>query len=195
MTLILGIDPGSRKTGFGLINAINFSGSKISYVTSGIIRLPDAELPVRLKVIFDSITEIIQQYSPTEMAIEDIFFARNPQSALKLGQARGAAIVAGAAAGLPISEYAARLVKQSVVGSGAADKIQVQHMVMHLLKLPSAPTEDAADALAVALCHAQTMRTSASVGEQIRYSKGRLKVVNMSKSPVKTKQKSLKPSA
>lgn len=178
MTLILGIDPGSRKTGFGIINAI---GSKAEYVTSGIIRLPTGGLPERLKIIFDSLSEIIQQHNPDEMAIEDIFFARDPRAALKLGQARGAAIVAGVTAGLPVAEYAARSVKQSVVGTGGADKVQVQHMVKHLLKLPSAPAEDAADALAVALCHAQTMRTATSIGGQLRYSKGRLKPVEPAK--------------
>jgi crossover junction endodeoxyribonuclease RuvC len=177
MTLILGIDPGSRKTGFGIINAAGTNGSKLEYVTSGIIRLPTGELPERLKVIFESVSEIIQQYNPLEMAIEDVFFARDPRAALKLGQARGAAIVAGVTAGLSVAEYAARSVKQSVVGSGAAKKEQVQHMVKNLLKLPSTPAEDAADALAVALCHAQTMRTASSIGLQVRYSKGRLKQV------------------
>ena len=180
MTLILGIDPGSRKTGFGIINAGGSNGSKIEYVTSGIIRLPTGELPARLKVIFESVAEIIAEYEPTEMAVEDVFFARDPRAALKLGQARGAAIVAGVTAGLPVGEYAARSVKQSVVGTGAASKEQVQHMVKQLLKLPAAPAEDAADALAVALCHAQTLRTEASMGMQVRYSKGRLKEVERS---------------
>lgn len=185
MTLILGIDPGSRKTGFGIINAMGSAGSKIEYVTSGIIRLPTGGLPERLKIIFDSLSEIIQQHHPDEMAIEDIFFARDPRAALKLGQARGAAIVAGVTAGLPVAEYAARSVKQSVVGTGGADKVQVQHMVKHLLKLPSAPAEDAADALAVALCHAQTMRTATSIGGQLRYSKGRLKQTESKQEQVK----------
>jgi crossover junction endodeoxyribonuclease RuvC len=154
MALILGIDPGSRKTGFGIINAI---GSKHEYVTSGVIRMKDAdELPARLKVIFDSLTQIIEQYCPQEMAIEQVFMAKNASSALKLGQARGAAIVAATAQNVPVSEYEARKVKQSVVGNGAADKLQVQHMVKTLLRLPAAPQEDAADALAVALCHAHS---------------------------------------
>lgn len=177
MTLILGIDPGSRKTGFGIIHAGGTNGARTEYVTSGIIRMPTGDLPARLKVIFDSVSEIIQQHQPLEMAIEDVFFARDPRAALKLGQARGAAIVAGVSAGLPVAEYAARSVKQSVVGSGSAKKEQVQHMVKHLLKLPSTPAEDAADALAVALCHAQTMRTASSLGGQLRYSKGRIKQV------------------
>lgn len=154
MALILGIDPGSRKTGFGIINVI---GSKSEYVTSGVIRMKDSdELPARLKVIFDSLTQIIEQYCPQEMAIEQVFMAKNAASALKLGQARGAAIVAATAQNVPVSEYEARKVKQSVVGNGAADKLQVQHMVKTLLRLPASPQEDAADALAVALCHANT---------------------------------------
>ena len=154
MALILGIDPGSRKTGFGIINVI---GSKSEYVTSGVIRMKDTdELPQRLKVIFDSLTQIIERYCPQEMAIEQVFMAKNAASALKLGQARGAAIVAATAQNVPVSEYEARKVKQSVVGNGAADKLQVQHMVKTLLRLPGAPQEDAADALAVALCHANT---------------------------------------
>ncbi|MCB1669414.1 MAG: crossover junction endodeoxyribonuclease RuvC [Porticoccaceae bacterium] len=176
MSLILGIDPGSRKTGFGLIEA---EGSQPRYITSGIIRLPNKALPERLHVIFESISQIIAEYCPDEMAIEDVFFARDPRAALKLGQARGAAIVAGVAAGLAVSEYAARAVKQSVVGSGAANKEQVQHMVKQLLKLPGTPAEDAADGLAIALCHAQTLRTVSRVapaGGVVSYSKGRLKV-------------------
>lgn len=156
MALILGIDPGSRKTGFGIINVV---GSKSDYITSGVIRMrDDASLPERLKVIFDSLTHIIEQYSPQEMAIEQVFMAKNAASALKLGQARGAAIVSATAQSVPVFEYEARKVKQSVVGNGAADKLQVQHMVKTLLKLPAAPQEDAADALAVALCHANTQQ-------------------------------------
>ena len=141
--MILGVDPGSRKTGFGIIKTGAQAGSKIEYVTSGIVRLPSGVLPARLKIIFDSISQLIQQYQPEEMAVEEVFLARDPSAALKLGQARGVAIVAGAAAGLAIGEYAARTVKKSVVGSGAASKEQVQHMVKHILGLPSAPAEDA----------------------------------------------------
>ena len=177
MSLILGVDPGSRKTGFGIIKTGAQAGSKIEYVTSGIVRLPSGVLPARLKIIFDSISQLIQQYQPEEMAVEEVFLARDPSAALKLGQARGVAIVAGAAAGLAIGEYAARTVKKSVVGSGAASKEQVQHMVKHILGLPSAPAEDAADALAVALCHAQTNSMGLALGGSYRYSKGRLKRV------------------
>lgn len=153
--LILGIDPGSRKTGFGIISSL---GSRAEYVTSGVVRIPDLPLAARLRLIFDSVTEIIQEYCPQEMAIEQVFMAKSAASALKLGQARGAAIVAAASQDLPVSEYEARKIKQSVVGSGGADKLQVQHMVTTLLKLPGTPQEDAADALAVALCHANTQQ-------------------------------------
>lgn len=153
MALILGIDPGSRKTGFGLIE---ITGGRANYVTSGVIRVPDTSLAERLKVIFDSVTQLTGQYVPDQLAIEEVFMGKNASSALKLGQARGAAITAAAVAGVPVFEYATRTVKQSVVGQGGADKIQVQHMVKALLRLPATPQEDAADALAVALCHANT---------------------------------------
>ena len=181
MARILGIDPGSIKTGFGVIEV---AGSRVTYLTSGIIRLPAVALPEKLKIIHDGVTEIITQYEPDEMAVEEVFFARDPRAALKLGQARGAAIVAGARMGLPVSEFSARTVKQSVVGTGTATKEQVQHMVVRLLKLASAPREDAADALAVALCHGQTLITTAglsrvaSVGGT-RYAKGRLREITV----------------
>lgn len=177
MSLILGIDPGSRKTGFGIIKTGDQVGSKIEYVTSGIIRMTSGALPDRLKIIFDSITQLIHQYKPEEMAIEEVFLARDPSAAIKLGQARGAAIVAGVTVGLTVGEYAARTVKQSVVGNGAATKEQVQHMVKNILKLSAVPAEDAADALAVALCHAQTSSIGLSLGGSYRYSKGRLKQI------------------
>lgn len=158
MAIILGIDPGSRLTGYGVIR---LAGSQVTYLGSGCINVvrslkgeTEPSLADKLKVIHDGVVELIQQFQPTEFAIEQVFMARNPDSALKLGQARGAAIVAAAVAGLPVAEYAARLVKQAVVGTGAADKQQVQHMVMALLKLTQKPQADAADALAVALCHA-----------------------------------------
>ena len=156
MSLILGIDPGSQKTGFGIIS---HQGSRSEYVTSGIIRLPRLSLPERLKIIHDNVTEIAEQYCPQELAIEEVFLARDAKAAIKLGQARGAAIVACVNLDMPVFEYAARSIKQAVVGTGAADKQQVQHMVKSLLKLPAAPAEDAADALAVALCHAHTQQS------------------------------------
>ncbi|WP_116366647.1 crossover junction endodeoxyribonuclease RuvC [Parahaliea mediterranea] len=156
MAVILGIDPGSRKTGFGIIH---FEGGRSEYITSGVIRLPVAELPERLGVIHASVTELIETHCPQQLAIEQVFMAKSAGSALKLGQARGAAIVACVAQQLAVSEYSARQIKQSVVGTGAADKAQVQHMVKVLLKLPAEPQEDAADALAAALCHAHTQQS------------------------------------
>ncbi|GAB1258999.1 crossover junction endodeoxyribonuclease RuvC [Aurantivibrio plasticivorans] len=171
MALILGIDPGSRKTGFGIINA---QGSRSEYVTSGVIRIPDMDLPARLKLIFDSVTEVIQEYCPQEMAIEQVFMAKSAGSALKLGQARGAAIVAAVNQALPVSEYEARKIKQSVVGTGSADKLQVQHMVKTLLKLPKSPQEDAADALATALCHANTQQHLIKFARARTFRRGRM---------------------
>ncbi len=156
MAIILGIDPGSRKTGFGVINTV---GDKCEYLASGVIRVEEYEFAERLKRIYESIQIIIHEHQPQCMSIEQVFMAKNANSALKLGQARGAAITAGATAGLDVAEYSARQIKQSVVGTGAADKKQVQHMVTTLLKLNKSPQEDAADALAAALCHAHTHRS------------------------------------
>ncbi|MEW5248870.1 crossover junction endodeoxyribonuclease RuvC [Microbulbifer discodermiae] len=175
MTRILGIDPGSRKTGYGLIDV---GRGKARYVASGVIRIPDAALPERLKLIFDAVSQIADQYRPTQVAIENVFMSKSAASALKLGQARGAAIVAAAQADLEVAEYEARKVKQAVVGSGAADKLQVQHMVKTLLQLPASPQEDAADALAVALCHLHTIQTlvQTATGSTSRFRRGRLSV-------------------
>jgi crossover junction endodeoxyribonuclease RuvC len=173
MALILGIDPGSRKTGFGIINSVS---GRHEYITSGIIRLPEADLPERLKIIFEGITELIEQYCPQQFSIEQVFMGNNAASALKLGQARGAAIVAAVTQNLPVAEYSARQIKQSVVGSGGADKAQVQHMVKTLLKLPAAPSEDAADALAAAMCHAHSQASMiAMAGAARKYRHGRLR--------------------
>ncbi len=148
MAIVLGIDPGSRITGYGLVKQV---GRKTQYLASGCIRVQDGELASKLQQIFNGVSEIILQYRPTEFAIEQVFMAKNPDSALKLGQARGAAIVAATQHNLPVAEYSARQIKQSVVGKGSAEKDQVQHMVMHLLQLSKKPQADAADALAVAL--------------------------------------------
>ncbi len=148
---ILGIDPGLRVTGFGVIEK---SGSKLTYITSGCIRVPVGELPDRLKTIFEGLHEVIGLHSPGQVVIEKVFVNVNPQSTLLLGQARGAAICAAVDAGLPVAEYTALQVKQSVVGKGHAAKEQVQQMVKRLLKLPGVPSPDAADALACAICHA-----------------------------------------
>lgn len=155
MAIILGIDPGSRFTGYGVIEQ---QGRKLTYLGSGCIKALSAGelLGDRLQTIFAGVSELIIQFQPDMFAIEQVFMATNPDSALKLGQARGAAIVAATNNGLAIAEYSARQIKQSVVGTGAADKSQVQHMVKSLLKLPGTPQADAADALAVALCHAHS---------------------------------------
>lgn len=160
MAVILGIDPGSRKTGFGIINYV---AGRSEYLTSGVIRLPAGGLPERLKVIYASVTELILLHCPDQLAIEQVFMAKSAGSALKLGQARGAAIVACVAQELAVAEYSARQIKQAVVGTGAADKSQVQHMVKVLLKLPAEPQEDAADALAAALCHAHTQHSMINI--------------------------------
>lgn len=172
MPIILGIDPGSRKTGYGLIDHLR---NHNRYIASGVIRIDAAlALPERLKVIVDSVNELLRSYSPQEVAIEQVFMSKNAASALKLGQARGAAIAAAVSHNLPVAEYEARKVKQSVVGTGAADKTQVQHMVKTLLKLPRAPQEDAADALAVALCHANTQLNLVRLAQARQFRRGRL---------------------
>ncbi|QIZ76444.1 crossover junction endodeoxyribonuclease RuvC [Ferrimonas lipolytica] len=155
MAIILGIDPGSRITGYGVIQT---NGRHLHYLGSGCIRLPDEELPQRLKVIYDGVCELIKQFQPTEFAIERVFMGRNADSALKLGQARGSAIVAAMNNELPVDEYSPTQIKQAVVGSGGAKKEQVQHMVASILKLPGIPQADAADALAIAITHAHMQR-------------------------------------
>ena len=148
---ILGIDPGLRVTGFGIIDK---QGQHLQYIGSGCIKTPVGELPERLKSILNSLTEVIAQYQPQQVAVEKVFVNVNPQSTLLLGQARGAAICAAVLANLPVGEYTALQVKQAVVGNGHADKEQVQAMVVRLLKLSGTPNADAADALACAICHA-----------------------------------------
>ena len=148
---ILGIDPGLRITGFGVIDK---NGNQLSYVTSGRIRTPDAALDSRLKAILDGLGEVITGHRPAQMALEKVFVNVNPRSTLLLGQARGAAVCAAVLHGLPVAEYTALQVKQAVVGNGHAQKGQVQEMVRRLLKLAGVPGPDAADALACAICHA-----------------------------------------
>lgn len=155
MTVILGIDPGSRVTGYGVIRVQALKNS-LEYVASGCIKVAEEETPQKLHQIFQGLSLVVEKYQPTEVAIEQIFMHHNVSSALKLGQARGAAIVAAAHYYLPIAEYTARQVKQAVASYGAAEKKQVQQMVKALLSLSKAPQADAADALAVAICHAHT---------------------------------------
>ncbi len=158
MTILIGIDPGSRMTGYGIIQQ---TGDKISFLDAGTIRTEVTDMPERLKRIFAGITRIVTHYQtyhsePMVAAIEQVFMASNPDSALKLGQARGAAIAALVAQDLPVNEYTARQIKQAVCGYGAADKEQVQEMVVRLLNLPVMPQADAADGLACAICLAHT---------------------------------------
>lgn len=148
---ILGIDPGLRVTGFGVIEQ---TGQQLSYVASGCVRSGEGELPVRLKVLLDGLQEVITTYRPDCAAVEQVFVNVNPKSTLLLGQARGAAICAAVLHALPVAEYTALQVKQAVVGAGKAHKTQVQMMVRKLLRLPGDPSPDAADALACAICHA-----------------------------------------
>ncbi|MCO6439643.1 MAG: crossover junction endodeoxyribonuclease RuvC [Nitrococcus mobilis] len=152
---ILGIDPGLRVTGFGVI-AVN--GPRLAYVASGIIRIPNGALPERLSVLFEQLAHVMAQYEPVAAAVEQVFVHRNPSSALKLGHARGAAICACARAGLAVAEYTPRRIKQALVGTGNADKHQVQYMVQSLLRLQGNLQVDAADALATAVCHAHEQR-------------------------------------
>lgn len=162
MTTILGIDPGSRITGYGFIKEKN---RRLYYVDSGCIRTEGSTLSQKLLQIFNGICQLMEEFSPDEVAIEQIFMHQNPSSALKLGHARGVAMVACASHRLHISEYSAREVKQSVVGYGAAQKQQVKQMVVNLLMLNRAPQNDAADALAVAICHSH-MRQHAKLWDQ-----------------------------
>lgn len=159
--IILGIDPGSRITGFGIIDN---QTNQIKYIYSGNIKVSGDSLPQRLGNIYSRVDEVIQQYQPEQMSIENVFMARNADSALKLGQARGAAICAAHQAGLEIAEYAPREIKQAVVGKGAASKEQVQHMVKRLLGIQQVLQADEADGLAIAICHAQFYATQQSTG-------------------------------
>ncbi len=157
MTRILGIDPGSRITGYGGIEETGRGNSR--YIASGSIRVKADSFPDRLKQIYDGVTEVIALYNPDQMAIEQVFMHKNADSALKLGQARGAAICATMSAGLTVSEYAARQVKQALVGRGGADKSQVQHMVKILLGIQGELQIDASDALGICLCHSHFQQT------------------------------------
>lgn len=165
---ILGIDPGLRRTGFGVIES---QGSSLTYVASGTIVVP-TELPLseRLKVILDNVREVVGLYTPEQAAIEHVFVNANPKSTLLLGQARGAALCALADRNLPVMEYTALQIKKTTVGRGHAAKEQVQMMVQHLLRLDGAPAPDAADALACAICHAHHYPLTSRLGMQLEQS-------------------------
>lgn len=155
---ILGVDPGSRRTGYGVVDA---NSGRISHLAHGVIAAGKGEFTERLATLFSGLSEVISSYQPECVAMEDVFMARNAASALKLGQARGALIAACAQAGLKVTPYSPTKVKQAVTGFGRAEKGQIQHMIQMLLKPPSPLQEDAADALAVAVCHANHVRSPA----------------------------------
>ncbi len=166
---ILGIDPGTRITGYALVDK---DGNHLRHIDNGAIYTNSKdELPQRLKIIHDGLAAVIAKYHPDVMAIEQVFMAKNPQSALKLGQARGAAIVAGVSAQLPVAEYSALQVKSAVVGYGKAGKTQVQQMVKALMKLPEIAQEDASDALAVAICHANSCNLAGKLQRALAHEK------------------------
>ncbi|MGK5080621.1 crossover junction endodeoxyribonuclease RuvC [Janthinobacterium sp. HLX7-2] len=176
--IILGIDPGLRTTGFGVIEKL---GNKLRYIASGTVKTSsEGALPPRLKIILQGVSEIVGTYQPDCAAIEKVFVNVNPQSTLLLGQARGAAICALVHADLSVAEYTALQVKQAVTGHGKAAKEQVQEMVSRLLSLPGLPGTDAADALGVAICHANSVDALAMLGalapqlQGLRMKRGRL---------------------
>ena len=161
---ILGIDPGSQVTGYGVISV---AGPRIAYVSSGCIRTqPGTGLADKLRTIYEGVLDLVGQYAPGEVCVERVFVHRNADSALKLGQARAAAICGTFGLKVPVHEYAARQVKQTVTGSGGAEKSQVAHMVKTLLGLKGVLAGDAADALAVAICHAH-MRRGRALGTTV----------------------------
>jgi crossover junction endodeoxyribonuclease RuvC len=162
---VLGIDPGSRITGYGIVDQV---GNRLVHVDNGAIFTDSAsDFAGRLKQIFDGLSSVISEFHPDHVAVENIFFSTNVQSALKLGQARGAAIVAAVHAGLPVAEYTALQVKQAVVGQGRAEKGQVQKMLKALLSLPEIAQADASDALAVAVCHINSHALRTAAGPKI----------------------------
>ena len=179
---ILGIDPGLQRTGFGVIEC---EGVRLSYIASGIIstlEAPRGDLPLRLKIIFEGVREVVQRYEPDCASAEIVFVNVNPQSTLLLGQARGAALAALVAANLVVAEYTALQMKKAIVGHGLASKAQVQEMVRRLLKLPTLPGKDAADALGIAISHAHAGASwaAAPIGAPLQrrphaqYRKGRI---------------------
>ncbi len=160
MSRIIGVDPGSRVTGYGIIDC---NRQRLDHVANGCVMAKTGTFPERIKLIFQQLTQLVAEYHPELMVLEQVFFARNPQSALKLGHARAAAMLAGANAELPIHEYSPRHVKQALTGRGGAQKAQIQHMVRVLLGLAETPAADAADALALAICHANSAATQGRI--------------------------------
>lgn len=172
-TRILGLDPGLRITGYGVIDR---EGQTLRYVASGSIRSGDGDLPARLGALFRGLQSVLSEHLPDQVAIEEVFVNVNPQSTLLLGQARGAVIAAAVHRALPVAEYTANQIKQAVVGNGHADKVQVQDMVKRLLALSKAPPADPADALACAICHAHASAMTAlnRLPAGLRLRRGRL---------------------
>lgn len=163
---ILGIDPGTRITGYGIIDV---EGNRLRHVDNGIIKTRSTDaLPLRLKTIYDGLTSVLKGFSPESVAVEQVFMAKNPRAALTLGHARGTAVLAAVNLDLEVLEYSALQVKSAVVGYGHASKQQVQLMVKALLNLPEVAQEDAADALAVAICHANSRTMKLAVGNSAR---------------------------
>jgi crossover junction endodeoxyribonuclease RuvC len=158
---ILGIDPGLRVTGFGVVDLVP---GGLAYIASGVVRTGSGGMPLRLGVIVRDLAHVIDEYLPAEVVVERVFVNVNPTSTLALGQARGAAIAAAVLAGLPVHEYTAGQIKKAVVGGGRAEKLQVQSMVSRLLSLPGLPSPDAADALACAICHAHGTSGAGALG-------------------------------
>lgn len=167
---ILGIDPGSRLTGFGVLD---FTDDTARYVASGTVKTLDGAFPARLKQIFDAVSGLVADYAPDVVAIESVFMHKNAASALKLGHARSAALCATFALDLEIHEYAPREIKQAITGTGSANKAQVQHMVASLLNLDALPPADAADALAAALCHGHQRRLRVRLARRAVVAAGR----------------------
>lgn len=172
MTRILGIDPGSRITGYGIIES---TGNHSTHIIHGTIQTQGRELPEKLSIIFNEMSNLLNDYQPDEIAIEKLFMHRNADSALKLGQARGAAIAACTVKNIGVFEYTPNQVKQAVVGKGHAEKQQVQHMIKVLLCLDKVPVTDAADALAIALCHAHSRQGLKRMNEVMGIRRGRLR--------------------
>jgi crossover junction endodeoxyribonuclease RuvC len=157
---VLGLDPGSLRTGYGIVDCID---GRESHVASGCVRATGTDLALRLRRIHDEVSQLVERFRPDEVAIERVFMHRNPDSALKLGQARGAALAAAVALGAAVYEYAPRAIKLAIVGTGAADKAQVAHMVQVLLSIARPATSDVSDALAIALCHVHARRTAGRI--------------------------------
>ncbi len=162
--IVIGIDPGSRFTGYGIVS---MQGNQTSYMGSGCIRTGDGDLASKLKIIYDGVYSLIEQFKPQAMAIEETFLSKNVQSTVKLSEARASAIVAGANLGLSVFEYTPMQIKQAVVGYGWAEKTQVQYMVRKILRLNGNPQSDAADGLACALCHCFTNQSTVAMGREV----------------------------